>query len=260
MISKNHVKHIQSLRLAKFRKAHGEFVAEGVKIVEEMLLSPFRVTGIFALDTWIEKNRNILSQDNIPIIQVTEAELEKISGLVSPHEVLATVAIPQPETLPVPGAESLVLLLDRIQDPGNLGTIIRTADWFGIRTVCCSDDCADVYNPKVVQATMGSISRVKVFYGSMGSFIEQFRSANVMIYGAMASGDPVYQTELTFPAALMAGNESAGISPEWFPGLDARIGIPGGISGAESLNAAIAVGILCSEFVRRPGFGRIDQF
>jgi TrmH family RNA methyltransferase len=255
MISRNQVKHIQSLRHPKFREIRGEFIAEGVKIVEELLAGPFRITGIYALESWIERNQEILHDRKLSCEQVSEAELEKISGLVSPHEVLATLAIPHSDAFSAPGNESLILLLDRIQDPGNMGTIIRTADWFGIRTICCSDDCADIYNPKVVQSTMGSIARVKVFYGSTGVFIEQFRSANVMLYGAMASGDPVYRAEIKFPAVLMAGNESAGISPEWIPMLDARIGIPGGNSGAESLNAAIAVGILCSEFARRSDNG-----
>jgi len=188
--------------------------------------------------------RNYLPQ------QIKDEELKKISNLVTPNEVLAIIGYPDPA---VPSPEKygkIILLLDRIQDPGNLGTIIRTADWFGIGHIFCSPDTVDVYNPKVVQATMGSICRVEVHYTDLREFLVSL-DASWKKYGTVSDGENIYKADLEFPAAIVIGNESKGISETYFPLLTHRLGIPSRSNGAESLNASVAAGIICSEFCRR---------
>ncbi len=251
MISKSQVRYVQSLRMSKFRKEHGAFIAEGEKLAEELLQSGFGIRQLFALPDWIQRNQNRLDTLKISAQEVSEAELGRISGLVTPNKVLAVVAIPQGLPQADLGEHPLVLVLDRIQDPGNLGTMIRTADWFGIGQVFCSEGTADLYNPKVVQSTMGSICRVRVSYGMMGEVLGMLKAQRYTIYGAMTGGESVYDIPASFPAALLIGNESQGISHELHSLLDHQVGIPQVSSGAESLNAAVAAGILCSEFARR---------
>jgi TrmH family RNA methyltransferase len=250
MLSKNQVKYVHSLRMGKFRDSNHEFLAEGIKLVDDLLNSDYIVRQIFAIPEWLYANADLAKSRNCSIQEVTVDELGKISNLVTPNEVLAIVAIPE-SSIPDPvNMGPLVLLLDRIQDPGNLGTIIRTADWFGISHIFCSEDTADLYNPKVVQSTMGSICRVKVHYTSLGSMIEELKG-NWTIYGTFADGKIIYEAELKVPAAVIIGNESKGISRGLFPMITEKIGIPAVSHGAESLNASVATGIICSEFSRR---------
>jgi len=250
MLSKNQVKYLQSLRLGKFRELNRAFIAEGVKLVDDLLNSHFRIHIIYGTPAWIESHQRIIASQEFVIQEVTEEELRKISNLVTPNEVLAVLGypdsvIPSPETF-----GNIILLLDRIQDPGNLGTIIRTADWFGIGHVFCSNDTVDVYNPKVIQATMGSICRVSLHYTDLKQLLISL-SDTWRIYGTISDGVSIYKAEPEFPAAIIIGNESKGISEEYFPLLTHRIGIPSRSRGAESLNAAVAAGIICSEFSRR---------
>jgi len=247
MISKNQLKFIQSLRLKKFRDEERAFVAEGTKLVDDLLANDFSIHSIFAVPGWFPSRQEIIIQKKIPFREISEEELKRASNLTAPHEVIAIVSNPV-YTLPAAGdIGQILLLLDKIQDPGNLGTIIRTADWFGIRHIICSPDTVDVFNPKVVQATMGSICRVKVYYQDLGEVInELLKGWN--IYGADAEGESVYTAHLEFPAAVIIGNESQGISEEIFALTTVKIGIPNYSNGAESLNASVAAGILCFEF------------
>lgn len=160
------------------------------------------------------------------------------------------VSYPESPDISSEALGNIILVLDRVQDPGNLGTIIRTADWFGIRHIFCSPDTVDVYNPKVVQATMGSIFRVNVSYKYIKLLLGDL-DKTWKIYGTLAGGENIYHAEFEFPAAILIGNESQGIAEEYFPLLTHRIGIPSFSTGAESLNASVAAGIVMSEFSRR---------
>jgi RNA methyltransferase, TrmH family len=250
MLSKNQVKYLHSLRLAKFRGQDQVFIAEGVKLIDDLLHSEFRIRDIYATEDWIKARLKIVQSKKIVFREITEEELGRISNLVSPNEALAVVEIPKKE---IPGPEKpgkIVLMLDRIQDPGNLGTIIRTADWFGIRDIFCSAGTVELYNPKVVQATMGSICRVNVYYADLKDIIQQFGPSR-RIYGTTMDGENIYTAALEYPAAIVIGNESKGISEDLFALLTKKLGILSASSGAESLNASVAAGIVMSEFIKR---------
>lgn len=250
MLSKNQVKYVQSLRLAKFREEKKVFLAEGNKLVNDVLNSNLQVTQIYGTRDWLDSNTQ-LSRDKKPeLFEVTDDELKKISNLVTPNEVLAVVNIPETGMPDPTNLGSLVLYLDRIQDPGNLGTIIRTADWFGIRNIFCSPGSADVFNPKVVQATMGSICRVKIHYLDLGELIDRLDD-KWKIYGTVLDGKNIYRCDLLFPAVIVIGNESKGISGSSLALLTHRVGIPSFSEGADSLNASVATGIILSEFNRQ---------
>jgi TrmH family RNA methyltransferase len=250
MLSHNQAKHIRSLKLAKYRKLHGQFIAEGIKLAEELLESDFEVQQLFGVADWIERNQEKLSQLNVPVHQISDKELARVSLLSTPNEVLLLVKIPEEEDEIIP--KDLMLYLDRIQDPGNLGAILRTADWFGIQTIICSPGCADLYNPKVVQSTMGSITRVRVMEREPQDFLKKV-GKSVAVYGTMKEGENIYGSELKVPALILIGNESQGISDKLIPLINNKIGIPGRSDKAESLNAAVATGIILSEFRRRTG-------
>jgi TrmH family RNA methyltransferase len=250
MLSKNQIKYLHSLRLGKFRDLNRAFIAEGVKLIEDLLASHYNIHIIYGTPAWIESHQRLIASQEFVIEEVTEEELKKVSNLVTPNEVLAVVGYPD-TVVPSPDTSGqIILLLDRIQDPGNLGTIIRTADWFGISNIFCSTDTVDVFNPKVVQATMGSICRVNIHYVDLKEFLTGLPE-NWQKYGTISDGDNIYETELEFPAAVLIGNESKGISEDYFPILTHRVGIPSRSKGAESLNASVAAGIICSEFSRR---------
>ena len=250
MLSKNQVKYLNSLRLVKFREMNRVFLAEGIKLVDDLIDSHFRILTIFSTREWIESRWQILADKNIAIQEITSEELKKVSNLVTPNEVLAVVGIPEPSDPSPEAMGNIILLLDRVQDPGNFGTIIRTADWFGIKHIFCSEGTADLYNSKVVQATMGSICRVNVHYTDLGQLMAGMHDSR-NIYGTFANGKNIYQIEPLFPAVVVIGNESKGISEEYYPYIKEKIGIPSFSSSAESLNASVATGIVCSEFCRR---------
>lgn len=244
MLSAATIKHIRSLELKKFRSQHGSFVAEGDKIVRELLLSDLQLLQVFALEPWIESNGNLISSNNIRVNPVSPRELERISLLKTPNQVLAVVKIPEHKPDPADLKQNLTLALDNLQDPGNLGTIIRTADWFGLRNIYCSSDTADVYNPKVIQATMGSFMRVRLHYVDLEDFLGSLPH-DLPVYGAFLQGQNVFQSAAALPAVLVIGNESQGIGARTSRHVSHRLSIPSaGSSGAESLNAAVAAAIL----------------
>lgn len=265
MISKNKIKYIRSLELKKNRNKERKFVAEGFKVVDDLLaLQPADL--IVATQEWL--NGKHLA-DQTEVIEVTEEELKKVSFLQHPQQVLAvfrqdTGCNKQDSNNSQEDAEDknfgfskintqeLSLALDGVQDPGNLGTIIRIADWFGITHIYCSQDTADVYNPKVVQATMGSIARVKVEYGNLLALVESL-PADVPVYGTLLDGDNIYQQQLENRGLIVMGNEGKGISPALAKKVNRRLLIPNfpeGRATADSLNVAIATAITCSEFRR----------
>ena len=247
MLSKNQVKHARQLHSLKFRKLSGEFIAEGPKVVGELLNSAYTVKTIYALPEWLEANSQFASI----AVQITTKDLAAISHLKTPNQVFCIVEIPKEGSLPHKNTQGLCLVLDGISDPGNMGTIIRTADWFGIRQIICSPHCVDVYNPKVVQATMGSISRMQMIYSPLEKYLSAIPKEK-KIYGAYLRGDNIFDTELVQDSYLIIGSESHGISEEAGRYVNQKLTIPNtGESGAESLNASIATAIFCAEFKRR---------
>ena len=246
MISKNQLKLVRQLELKKFRKREGAFVAEGPKVVGDLLRAGFTARMIFATEQWMEAARNVCQT-------VSEEELRKLSFLQHPQQVVAVFDLPdkgqdaQSSALN-PHPSALTLALDGVQDPGNLGTIIRLADWFGIDTIVCSEDTADAWNPKVVQATMGSIARVNIIYTNLEAYLAE---AKVPIYGTLLDGENIYEQELSAEGIIVMGNEGNGISAGVRRLVNRKLLIPAFRPGAESLNVAIATAITCSEFRRR---------
>lgn len=243
MISKNEAKYIQSLQQKKNRAHHGTFVVEGVKMFEELCASDLMVAKIYTDSQIIFQQAQALFGDDRTHL-IHDFELKKISALQTPNDVLAVVKMPiYTDAI----SDDFVIALDGIQDPGNLGTIIRLADWFGIRTVVASEDSADCYNPKVVQATMGSIFRVQTRYLPLQQFFESAKDRPV--YGALLSGNTLYGTERVARGVLVIGNESKGISEAVKKQIQHAITIPGK-GAAESLNAAVATGIILSHLLK----------
>lgn len=244
MISKNKIKYIQSLELKKNRNKENVFVAEGPKLVEA-LLQVSTPCFIAATSDWIEVNSHLKV---LEMVEVTEEELKKISFLQHPQQVLGIFKQePQPK---LHLENSLSIALDDIQDPGNLGTIIRIADWFGIRTILCSENTVDVYNPKVIQATMGSIANVNVAYVNLEEVIKALPKT-FPIYGTLLDGENIYQQTLERKGLIVMGNEGKGISSNIKKYITHKLFIPGDAQKtAESLNVAIATAITCAEFQR----------
>ncbi len=238
MLSASQKKYVNTLKQKKFRDLNQCFVVEGIKIGEELLSSGFKTEIIYATSSWIKNNPNIKVQE------VTAKELKSISSLKTPNEILAVVKYPQPKA--IKPTSNLTIALDKIQDPGNFGAIIRTADWFGVKQIICSNDTVDCYNYKVIQATMGSFFRVRIQYCNLKNFFASQK--NSKIYGALLNGENVLKKNLRQKnAILLMGNESNGISEELFPFIHEKITIPK-FGKAESLNVAIATAILCAEF------------
>ncbi len=255
MLSKNQLSFINSLKQKKYREEHQLFIAEGAKIVPELLSSSIVVKQIYATSDFLRGN---IIPANIERFEIKENELERISSLTKANEVLAVCEVPKYELDNESLKGKLTLVLDDIKDPGNLGTIIRIADWFGIENIICSNESVDAYNSKVVQATMGSIARIKLHYVSLTEFIEvQLSTFNVSVYGALLEGKNIYTEKLSSEGLIVIGNESRGISEEVQKLITDKISIPSfshfksGGGEAESLNAAIATSIICSEFRRR---------
>lgn len=244
MLVKSQIKYIQTLSQKKSRDAEGVFVAEGPKTVEEFLRAPnLSLRGLYATPSWCSAQASLLA--SLPADQVyaiTEKELERISLLTTPHEVLGVFEKPR---FPEQGSDrhTLTLLLDTLQDPGNLGTIIRCADWFGLRKVVCSEDSADAFNPKVVQASMGSLARVQVVYHDLEHYLQQ---QPLPVYAAVTDGTPIAKVQKPAEGYLLIGNESRGIHPRLLKKQGTlTVTIPRK-GKAESLNAAVAAGILLS--------------
>ncbi|MCC8155412.1 MAG: RNA methyltransferase [Tannerellaceae bacterium] len=250
MISKNKLKYIHSLEKKKFRTEQGVFVAEENKLVADMLHS-FECELILAKPSWMA------TQGDIPVKELLEADeedLKKASFLKTPQDVLAIFRLPEEQAEDINPAEELVLALDGIQDPGNLGTIIRLADWYGIRHMVCSPDTADAFAPKTVQATMGALSRVKVYYTDLPVWLSQQAKDEISIYGTFLDGVDMYEKELTSNGVIVMGNEGNGIRPEVEKVINEKLYIPDypvGHAASESLNVGIATAIICAEFRRR---------
>lgn len=250
MISKNQIKYIQSLHLKKNREIENLYIIEGVKIVEEYLSqNPENIVVLYAVQDFIASHRISLKKLNLKVEEISEEELLKISTQKSPNQVLA-IAKKQKNTLNISVlASSNTLYLDDIRDPGNLGTIIRIADWFGIKQVICSPTSTELYNPKTLQASMGAVLRVNVVYLPFFEVIKHFQ--NIAIYGALLNGKNIYSEKLN-NGLIVIGNEANGISDEVKKHLTQPITIPSASSnGSESLNAANACAIICSEFYRQ---------
>ena len=245
MLSTNDIKYIRSLQQKKFRQKYNNFVVEGDKIVQEVLHSAeTKVEKIYALEQWLEEYASLIDTRKIATQVVSEKVLGRISGLRSPNQVLAVLshqAYPLFEPAP---ADDWALYLDRIQDPGNFGTILRIADWFGIPYVFCSADCVELYNPKVLQASMGAFIRVRTIYTDFDQIVNYMDG--LPICGSVLEGKNIYTHDRPDKGLLVIGNESRGISQAIMEQLDERWQIPGvSGAGAESLNAAVACGIIC---------------
>tara|TARA_B100001059_G_scaffold231685_2_gene268020 strand:- start:5969 stop:6679 length:711 start_codon:yes stop_codon:yes gene_type:complete len=236
VLSKNQIKNITRLKQKKYRQQEGLFIAEGGKVIKEFLNSTFKLVDLFTTETFNVENESIVS----------EADLKKISCLTTPNTALAIFKIPETDTIINQG---LILALDDIRDPGNLGTIIRLCDWFGIKQLVCSLKTVDCYNPKVVQATMGSLTRVNIVYTDLSIYLKE---VDVPVFGAFMDGKNVYQTELPKNGVLVLGNEANGISSIIEASVTDKISIPrfGDLQATESLNVATAGAILLSEFRR----------
>lgn len=242
MLSKKEIKDIQSLSHKKFRDELNLFIAEGPKIVSELMqLIPEQIEKIYAVKEWIESNKNLSSKTIC--VEVSFNELERLSQLQTPNQVIAVVKKFTPHK---PDVSSFVLYLDAIQDPGNFGTIVRIADWFGIRNIACSTGCADLYNSKVVQSTMASIANVNVYYDSQQQWLKK---QSVPVFAATLNGSSLYEHSKTETGILIIGNESKGISNEILEYATEQITIPKK-GNAESLNAAVATGIILSHLIK----------
>lgn len=238
MLSNKHKKLIRALSQKKQRDKHQAFVAEGPKVIDEFIRAGYTLQYLFSCD------KNLFAEHH-PII-INEQDLQSISHFSTANACLAVFAIPEQQQLPASG---LKVALDAVRDPGNLGTIIRLCDWFGISELICSQDTVDCYNPKVIQATMGSLARVAVHYVDLNRFLSQ---ADVPIYGAFMDGQSIYQENLAEQAIIVMGNEANGIHPTTELLIDKRISIPrfGELQETESLNVATATAIILSEFKR----------
>ena len=240
MLIKSQVKYIQSLSQKKCRDEEAVFIAEGPKLINELLIAPnLSLKQLFATDDWIKSHQGSIPKDKL--IEVSSSELERISSLTTPNHVLGVFT--KPRFPLIDQDQGITLMLDCLQDPGNLGSIIRCADWFDIKEVICSLDSADVFNSKVVQATMGSITRVHLIYTNLPDYLRQHK--DLPVYAATLNGTSLKSIKPIKKGILLIGNESKGIDPELLKLASEQITIPGKGS-AESLNAAVATGIILS--------------
>ena len=234
MLANAEIKRIKSLRDKKFRDEYGQFTVEGEKLVSEALSSGFKVLAVYRSE------------------EIGEETMSRMSSLNSPSPVLAVVQKPTPRSLAL--ERGLYLGLDSVRDPGNMGTILRLADWFGITTVFAAQDCVEVFNPKVVQASMGSIFRVSVVYCNLEEICRRFRAMDMPVYGTFLDGQDIYSQNLADEGLIVMGNEASGISMQVSSSVSTRLLIPSFAAGrrtAESLNVAAATAIVLSEFRRR---------
>jgi TrmH family RNA methyltransferase len=246
MLSKSQISLLKSLQHKKERTEHGLFLVEGYKSVIEFINSPYQIEAIYHTASFDPKMLNLSQKINLYNISVTD--LEKISSLKTPQEVIALVKIPiYPALNNVMLKQKFSLVLDGIQDPGNMGTIIRTADWFGINNIICAGDTVDAYNPKVVQASMGSLSRINIHYTNLAVALPQI---GLPVFGAMLNGQNIYNTDFGTEGLIVMGNEGNGLRPEIAGLINKAVTIPRK-GEAESLNVAIATALFCSEINRK---------
>lgn len=242
MISNRESKFIKSLQLKKFRQLENQFVVEGAKNVLELLQSDLEVVKIFATNDFLNKNEELLSGAGHLVVEAKEAELKKVGSFASNNAALALVSIPEQVAI---DATQSILAFDRIKDPGNLGTVIRIADWYGFKQIVCSPESVDCYNPKVISATMGSFSRVRVHYADLGDLLQKTKH----VYGTTLQGDNIHELKFEEPAVVVFGNESEGLADELKQYLTQEVYIPG-YGGAESLNVAVSTAVFCDNFRR----------
>jgi TrmH family RNA methyltransferase len=254
MISRNRRKFIISLRKKKMRDKERMFVIEGDKLIKEFLFAKIHLKGLFAKPEFIAS----LPSSLIPMIdeveEVSYEELKIISSLTTPHNALAVVPMAEYKMDTALIFTRLCVALDFVQDPGNLGTIIRAAAWFGIRNIICSTNCVDVYNPKVIQASMGAILLVNVYYADLKDLLIRAKEDNIPVFGTMLEGQSIYHHKLDHKGIILLGNESTGISDDLKPYISHKIMIPGfsvSMPGIESLNVSMAASVVFSEFFRR---------
>ena len=250
MISKNQIKHIQSLHSKKNREQDGLFIIEGIKLVSEFIRHPkFTIKELFATSDFLNNQKSLIENSLLNYTEISEDDLKKISLQTSPNQVLAIVNVKQQVLDESILENSSTLFLDDIRDPGNLGTIIRIADWFGIKQVICSLNCTELYNPKTLQASMGAVLRVNVITLNFEELLPHLK--DLPIYGAVLNGENIYTRSLK-NGIIIIGNEANGISQEIQKHITNPITIPAANSnGSESLNAANACAIICSEFHRQ---------
>lgn len=244
MISSNEIKFVKSLHQKKFREQEGLFIVEGEKLLSELLKSDWSVESIYATAEWFSKNN---CPPKIKTVEIKRAELERISALASPNEVLAVVRQREFAFNEKLSQEGVTLILEDVKDPGNLGTIIRIADWFGIKQVICSEQSVELFNPKTVQSTMGSLFHLPIVYGDVVTLTQKIQQVQIPVYGAVMDGSSVYSESFPKAMALIMGSESHGISPHLDRFLEKRITIPS-FGAAESLNVGVATGIICSHY------------
>lgn len=245
-ISKNKIKYLKSLHRKKFRQKYDNFILEGDKITRELLDAPeHRISGLYAQEEWLMNNPETQQLPADIVFTISPAELKQISTLTTPNQVLATVQIPHPTFDPDWLQHHWTFYLDDIQDPGNMGTILRIADWFGLEWVCGSPACVEVFNPKVVQASMGAVLRVK--FKELDLVEYEMAVKNIPILGASMEGRSIYQTELPSRGLIVIGNEGQGISERVKKFITDYIAIPRAPEGrAESLNAGVSAGIIAA--------------
>jgi len=251
MLSINKLKLIQSLNHKKGRKKENSFLAEGNKIVTEALNSNFNVDSLIATYEFIDSH-SLLCKKACNTIEVTKKEIQTASFLQSPQDALAILHLPEESFYVSEINNKLSLALDSVQDPGNMGTIIRIADWFGIRNILCSSDTVDCFSPKVIQASMGAIFRVKIHYLDMESTLEEIKKLKISVFGTFLDGENIFTSSLPSAGILVMGNEGNGISEKISQYINRRLTIPSfGETGTESLNVGTATAICCAEFKRR---------
>ncbi len=248
MLSKGNSKYLRSLHQNKFRRKYGQFLAEGTVNVLDFISGPLKVIQLYATEKWLTEHEAKFSGIKSEVVSLKE--MEKISALKNPSEVLAIVEKPNVTTPDISLINNYVLGLDNIKDPGNLGTIIRTADWFGIKDIVCSGETVDAFNPKVVQATMGSLARVRVHYTNLAAWLGN-KPGDLKVFGAVLNGKDIRKAAKPGKGILLIGSEAHGISKTLYPFIDRPFRIPAAPgAGAESLNAAVATAIVCYEFCK----------
>ena len=254
MLSNNQAKLIRSLQKKKQRDISGLYVVEGDKLVTEYLESNEEIVILAAKSewlSWLDKSMKIEVKD---VVEVSDMELKRISSLHTPHNSLAVVKSRKNDLSEVRLEGSLSIALDFIQDPGNLGTIIRTAAWFGIKNIICSNNCVDLHNPKVIQSTMGGMLVTNTHYTDLSEYLEKADKAGINIYAATLDGISIYESDFHHDGIILFGNESMGVSRELLPYITRKLMIPVGGTigpGVESLNVATSAAVICSEFIRR---------
>ncbi|MCX6330072.1 MAG: RNA methyltransferase [Bacteroidia bacterium] len=256
MVSKTKANFIISLQKKKVREDEKLYVIEGDKLVKEFLAAKVSVMTLVAKPEFLNSLPLFHKHGIGEIIPASYDELKKISSLKTPHNALAVIEMPEVKMDFADLKMGLKVALDFVQDPGNLGTIIRAAAWFGIKNIYCSEDCVDVYNPKVIQASMGAILNVKVFYTDLVKLFEKASENKIRIYGALIEGESIYSHKLGNQGIILLGNESKGISEELLPFITDKIMIPkitDAKSGIDSLNVSMAASVIFSEFTRSKG-------